>query len=71
MYIYMFIYIYSEHTVFEPFWKFPIASRIVPVPFQDPKKSRFSGPTPPSNASHNDVAPLKTASLFVDESHPP
>ncbi len=29
------------------------------VPFQGPKKSRFSGPTP-SNAPHNDVAPLKT-----------
>ncbi len=28
------------------------------VPFQGPKKSRFSGPTP-SNAPHNDVAPLK------------
>jgi hypothetical protein len=28
------------------------------VPFQGPKKSRFSGPTP-SNAC-NDVAPLKT-----------
>ncbi len=69
MYICMFIYIYSEHTVFEPFWKFPIASRIVPVPFQGPKKSRFSGPTP-SNARHNDVAPFKTASPFVDESPP-
>ncbi len=29
------------------------------VPFQDLKKSRFSGPTP-SNAPRNDVAPLKT-----------
>ncbi len=29
------------------------------VPFQGPKKSRFSGPTP-SNDPHNDVAPLKT-----------
>jgi hypothetical protein len=29
------------------------------VPFQGPKKSRFSGPTP-SNAPCNDVAPLKT-----------
>ncbi len=29
------------------------------VPFQVPKKSRFSGPTP-SNAPRNDVAPLKT-----------
>ncbi len=29
------------------------------VPFQGPKKSRFSGPTP-SNASRNDVALLKT-----------
>ncbi len=29
------------------------------VPFQGPKKSRFSGPTP-SNAPRNDVAPLKT-----------
>jgi hypothetical protein len=29
------------------------------VPFQGPKKSRFSGPTP-SNATRNDVAPLKT-----------
>ncbi len=29
-----------------------------PVPFQGPKKSRFSGPTP-SNAPRNDVAPLK------------
>jgi hypothetical protein len=29
------------------------------VPFQGPKKSRFSGLTP-SNAPHNDVAPLKT-----------
>jgi hypothetical protein len=29
------------------------------VPFQGPKKSQFSGPTP-SNAPHNDVAPLKT-----------
>jgi hypothetical protein len=28
------------------------------VPFQGPKKSLFSGPTP-SNAPHNDVAPLK------------
>jgi hypothetical protein len=28
------------------------------VPFQGPKKSRFSGPTP-SNAPSNDVAPLK------------
>jgi hypothetical protein len=28
------------------------------VPFQGPKKSRFSGPTP-SNAPRNDVAPLK------------
>jgi hypothetical protein len=28
------------------------------VPLQGPKKSRFSGPTP-SNAPHNDVAPLK------------
>jgi hypothetical protein len=28
------------------------------VPFQGPKKSRFSGPTP-SNAPHNDVALLK------------
>ncbi len=28
------------------------------VPFQGPKKSRFSGPTP-SNAPCNDVAPLK------------
>ncbi len=28
------------------------------VPFQGPKKSQFSGPTP-SNAPHNDVAPLK------------
>ena len=28
------------------------------VPFQGLKKSRFSGPTP-SNAPHNDVAPLK------------
>ncbi len=29
------------------------------VPFQGPKKSQFSGPTP-SNAQSNDVAPLKT-----------
>ncbi len=29
------------------------------VPFQGPKKSRFSGPTP-SNAHRNDVVPLKT-----------
>ncbi len=29
------------------------------VPFQGPKKSRLSGPTP-SNAPHNDVARLKT-----------
>ena len=29
------------------------------VPFQGPKKSQFSGPTP-SNAPHTDVAPLKT-----------
>ncbi len=29
------------------------------MPFQGPKKSRFSGPTPP-NAPRNDVAPLKT-----------
>ncbi len=29
------------------------------VPFQGPKKSRFSGPTP-SNAPSNDVAHLKT-----------
>ncbi len=29
------------------------------VPFQGPKKSRFSGPIP-SNAPRNDVAPLKT-----------
>jgi hypothetical protein len=29
------------------------------VPFQGPKKSRFSGPTP-SNAPRNDVATLKT-----------
>jgi hypothetical protein len=29
------------------------------VPFQGPKKSQFSGPTP-SNAPCNDVAPLKT-----------
>ncbi len=29
------------------------------VPFQGPKKSRFSGATP-SNAPRNDVAPLKT-----------
>jgi hypothetical protein len=29
------------------------------VPFQNSKKSRFSGPTP-SNASRNDVALLKT-----------
>jgi hypothetical protein len=29
------------------------------VPFQGPKKSVFSGPTP-SNAPRNDVAPLKT-----------
>jgi hypothetical protein len=29
------------------------------VPFQGPKKSLFSGPTP-SNASRNEVAPLKT-----------
>jgi hypothetical protein len=29
------------------------------VPFQGPKKSRFSGPTL-SNAPRNDVAPLKT-----------
>jgi hypothetical protein len=29
------------------------------VPFQGPKKFRFSGPTP-SNAPRNDVAPLKT-----------
>ncbi len=29
------------------------------VPFQGPKKSRFSGPTR-SNAPRNDVAPLKT-----------
>ncbi len=29
------------------------------VPFQGPKKSRFSGPTP-SNAPRDDVAPLKT-----------
>ncbi len=29
------------------------------VPFQGPKKSRFSGSTP-SNAPRNDVAPLKT-----------
>jgi hypothetical protein len=28
------------------------------VPFQGPKKSRFSGPTP-SSAPRNDVAPLK------------
>jgi hypothetical protein len=28
------------------------------VPFQGPKKSGFSGPTP-SNAPRNDVAPLK------------
>jgi hypothetical protein len=28
------------------------------MPFQGPKKSRFSGPTP-SNAPRNDVAPLK------------
>ncbi len=28
------------------------------VPFQGPKKSRFSGPTP-SNAPRNDVEPLK------------
>jgi hypothetical protein len=28
------------------------------VPFQGPKKSQFSGPTP-SNAPRNDVAPLK------------
>jgi hypothetical protein len=28
------------------------------VPFQGPKKFRFSGPTP-SNAPRNDVAPLK------------
>jgi hypothetical protein len=28
------------------------------VPFQGPKKSRFSGPTP-SNVPRNDVAPLK------------
>ncbi len=28
------------------------------VPFQGPKESRFSGPTP-SNAPGNDVAPLK------------
>ena len=28
------------------------------MPFRGPKKSRFSGPTP-SNAPHNDVAPLK------------
>ncbi len=30
MYIYMFIYIYSAHTVYGPFWTFPIASSIVP-----------------------------------------
>ncbi len=29
------------------------------VPFQGPKKSQFSGPTP-SDAPNNDVAPLKT-----------
>ncbi len=29
------------------------------VPFQGPKKSRFSGPTP-SNAPSKDVEPLKT-----------
>jgi hypothetical protein len=29
------------------------------VPFQGPKRSRFSWPTP-SNAPRNDVAPLKT-----------
>jgi hypothetical protein len=29
------------------------------VPFQGPKKSRFSGPTP-SNAPRNDIAPHKT-----------
>ncbi len=47
------------------------------VPFQGPKKSRFSGPTP-SNAPHNDVAPLKiityraiktTGTLIVNFSH--
>ncbi len=38
---------------FRLFW-----AQIALVPFQGPKKSRFSGPTP-SNAHRNDVAPLK------------
>ena len=42
---------------FQLFWaQMALASL---VPFQGPKKSRFSGPTP-SNAPRNDVAPLKT-----------
>jgi hypothetical protein len=32
--------------------------------FQGPKKLRFSGPTP-SNASRNDVAPLKTIAYLA------
>ncbi len=34
------------------------------LPFQGPKKSRFSGPTP-SNPPRNDVAPLKIIIIYV------
>jgi hypothetical protein len=37
----------------------PVFEKCSLVPFQGPKKSRFSGPTP-SNDPRNDVAPLKT-----------
>ena len=43
-------------TFLSTFWA--QMARAKRVPFQRPKKSRFSGPTP-SNAPRNDVAPLK------------
>jgi hypothetical protein len=40
-------------------WEEVLVRNVPLVPFQGPKKSRFSGPTP-SNAPRNDVALLKT-----------
>jgi hypothetical protein len=55
-YWYVMYYITYTSTSLCTFWaQMALASL---VPFQGPKKSRFSGPTP-SNAPRNDVAPLK------------
>jgi hypothetical protein len=55
-------YVPITHTPSRFFWaQMALASL---VPFQGPKMSRFSGPTP-SNAPRNEVAPLKIITYRV------